>query len=211
MDVANQRNVDAAFNFSHGPGGILIRHGHTDDLTPGLLQAEDLAHRGRHILSRRVAHGLYAHGRAAAYGHAAHLNLLAHILIRSFLPHEKRQPKKPRRVRIRRCEKFKSFFTATCAWGKIPLRLPVWNFELSSKLCAQQTAIPLAEKTKFFRQLLEYFPHILKRHRQHQQHQQRKARNVDIALKLLRDALADHQHAQGVDDQEEDFPPVQRR
>ena len=26
-------------------------------------------------------------------------------------------------------KKFKSFFTATCAWGKIPLRLPVWNFE----------------------------------------------------------------------------------
>ena len=23
---------------------------------------------------------------------------------------------------------FKSFFAATCAWGKIPLRLPVWNF-----------------------------------------------------------------------------------
>ena len=22
-----------------------------------------------------------------------------------------------------------SFFTATCAWGKIPLRLQVWNFE----------------------------------------------------------------------------------
>ena len=37
--------------------------------------------------------------------------------------------KKPRRVRVRRREKMKSFFTATCAWGKIPLRLQVWNFE----------------------------------------------------------------------------------
>ena len=28
----------------------------------------------------------------------------------------------------RRRQKLRSFFTATCAWGKIPLRLPVWNF-----------------------------------------------------------------------------------
>ena len=34
----------------------------------------------------------------------------------------------PRRVCVRRRKKFKSFFTATCAWGKIPLRLQVWNF-----------------------------------------------------------------------------------
>nr|DAW30605.1 MAG TPA: hypothetical protein [Caudoviricetes sp.] len=36
--------------------------------------------------------------------------------------------KKPRRVRVRRREKLKSFFTATCAWGKIPRKLQVWNF-----------------------------------------------------------------------------------
>ena len=36
--------------------------------------------------------------------------------------------KKPRRVCARRRKKLGSFFTATCAWGKIPLRLQVWNF-----------------------------------------------------------------------------------
>ena len=36
-----------------------------------------------------------------------------------------------------------------------------------------------------FSQLLKYFPHILKRHRQRQQHQQRKARNVDMKVELI--------------------------
>ena len=36
--------------------------------------------------------------------------------------------KKPRRVRVRRREKLRSFSLATCAWEKIPLRLPVRNF-----------------------------------------------------------------------------------
>ena len=36
--------------------------------------------------------------------------------------------KKPHRVCASRRKKFKTFFTATCAWEKIPLRLQVWNF-----------------------------------------------------------------------------------
>ena len=37
-----------------------------------------------------------------------------------------------------------SFFTATCAWGKIPLRLPVWN------LCADGAQIMRAADCKHF-------------------------------------------------------------
>ena len=31
-------------------------------------------------------------------------------------------------------KKLGSFFTATCAWGKIPLRLPVWNFGVYAEI-----------------------------------------------------------------------------
>ena len=51
-------------------------------------------------------------------------------------------------------KKLKSFFTATCAWGKIPLSLQVWNFCAQRKNYARsRLQTPLAEKTKFFRQL----------------------------------------------------------
>ena len=36
--------------------------------------------------------------------------------------------KRSRRARVRRREKFRSFFTATCAWGKNPLRREVAEF-----------------------------------------------------------------------------------
>ena len=53
---------------------------------------------------------------------------------------------KPRRVRVRRREKLKSFFTATCAWGKIPLRLPVWNFVACDKIMRAADCKPLWQK-----------------------------------------------------------------
>ena len=46
----------------------------------------------------------------------------------------------------RRQKKFKSFFTATCAWGKIPLRLPVWNFAACDKIMRAADCKPLWQK-----------------------------------------------------------------
>ena len=46
----------------------------------------------------------------------------------------------------RRQKKFKSFFTATCAWGKIPLRLPVWNFVACDKIMRAADCKPLWQK-----------------------------------------------------------------
>ena len=56
-------------------------------------------------------------------------------------------PQKPRRVcRPQAAKKFKSFFTATCAWGKIPLRLPVWNFAACDKIMRAADCKPLWQK-----------------------------------------------------------------
>jgi len=44
-------------------------------------------------------------------------------------------------------KKFRSFFTATCAWGKIPLRLPVWNFAASGKIMRAADGKPFVGKT----------------------------------------------------------------
>ena len=61
--------------------------------------------------------------------------------------------KKPRRVCASRRKKFKAFFTATCAWGKIPLRLQVWNFyTVGVKIMRAADCNFLAEKSKIFRQ-----------------------------------------------------------
>ena len=76
--------MDAALDFPHSPGRVRIRHGHPDDLAPGRLQAEDLAHGGLYILGGSIAHGLDGHGCAAAHGHGTHLNLLTHILAAPF-------------------------------------------------------------------------------------------------------------------------------
>ena len=58
--------------------------------------------------------------------------------------------KKPRRVRVRRREKLGSFFTATCAWGKIPLRLQVWNFCAQSKNYARSRLQAFWQKNQRF-------------------------------------------------------------
>ncbi|WP_337594467.1 hypothetical protein, partial [Vescimonas sp.] len=42
--------------------------------------------------------------------------------------------------------KLQSFFTATCAWGKIPLRLQVWNFCALRKNYARSRVQPFVEK-----------------------------------------------------------------
>ncbi len=56
-------------------------------------------------------------------------------------------PQKPCRVcRPQAAKKFKSFFTATCAWGKIPLRLPVWNFVACDKIMRAADCKPLWQK-----------------------------------------------------------------
>ena len=56
-------------------------------------------------------------------------------------------PQKPCRVcRPQAAKKFKSFFTATCAWGKIPLRLPVWNFAACDKIMRAADCKPLWQK-----------------------------------------------------------------
>ena len=60
--------------------------------------------------------------------------------------------KKPHRVRVRRREKMRLFFTATCAWGKIPLRLPVWNFEPMAQNYARSRLQAFCRKNRrFFR------------------------------------------------------------
>ena len=43
-----------------------------------------------------------------------------------------------------------SFFTATCAWGKIPLRLPVWNFCALRKNYARSRLQSLWQKNRRF-------------------------------------------------------------
>ena len=59
--------------------------------------------------------------------------------------------KKPRRVCVRRRKKLKSFFTATCAWGKIPLRLPVWNlFACGEQIMRAADCNPFGEKNEVF-------------------------------------------------------------
>ena len=56
-------------------------------------------------------------------------------------------PQKLRRVcRPQAAKNFKSFFTATCAWGKIPLRLPVWNFVACDKIMRAADCKPLWQK-----------------------------------------------------------------
>ena len=80
VDVRHQGDVDAAADGADGPGGVHIRHRHPDDLAPGPLQAEDLGDGTLHVLGGGIAHGLDADRRAAAHGHGAHMNLLAHGL-----------------------------------------------------------------------------------------------------------------------------------
>ena len=43
-----------------------------------------------------------------------------------------------------------SFFTATCAWEKIPLRLPVWNFEQGLKIMRAADCKPFGRKNEVF-------------------------------------------------------------
>ena len=47
-------------------------------------------------------------------------------------------------------KKLESFFTATCAWGKIPLRLPVWNFAACGKIMRAAGGKPLTRKIENF-------------------------------------------------------------
>ena len=47
-------------------------------------------------------------------------------------------------------KKLKSFFTATCAWGKIPLRLQVWNFCALRKNYARSSLQSLWQKKRSF-------------------------------------------------------------
>ena len=81
VDIRHQGDVDAAADGADGPGGVHIRHGHPDDLAPGLLQTEDLGHGALHVLGGGIAHGLDADRRAAAHGHGAHMDLFAHGVI----------------------------------------------------------------------------------------------------------------------------------
>ena len=78
MDVRHQRDVDTRLDGRDGPGRLLRGDRHADDLTPRLLQPQDLLHRGVHVLRGGIAHGLDAYRRAAAHGHAAHHDLSAH-------------------------------------------------------------------------------------------------------------------------------------
>ena len=78
---AQKGDVDAAADGADGPGGVHIRHGHPDDLAPGLLQTEDLGHGALHVLGGGIAHGLDADRRAAAHGHGAHMDLFAHGVV----------------------------------------------------------------------------------------------------------------------------------
>ena len=80
MNVTHQRNVDTTFDLAHGPGRVHIRHSHTNDLTSGLLQPQDLRRGGLHILGGSVAHGLDGYSRAAAQCNGSHHDLLAHTL-----------------------------------------------------------------------------------------------------------------------------------
>ena len=47
-------------------------------------------------------------------------------------------------------KKLGSFFTATCAWGKAPLRLPVWNFAACGKIMRAAGCKPLTRKIENF-------------------------------------------------------------
>ena len=47
-------------------------------------------------------------------------------------------------------KKLKSFFTATCAWGKIPLRLQVWNFAACGKIMRAADCKPFGRKIEDF-------------------------------------------------------------
>jgi hypothetical protein len=57
-------------------------------------------------------------------------------------------------------KKIRSFFTATCAWGKIPLKLPVWNFAASGKIMRAADCKPFVGKTP------EVFSTVFKKGRQ---------------------------------------------
>jgi len=47
-------------------------------------------------------------------------------------------------------KKLGSFFTATCAWGKTPLRLQVWNFAAGGKIMRAAGGKPLTRKIENF-------------------------------------------------------------
>ena len=80
MNVRDQRDVDGAFDLASFLRRRHIRHSHTDNLAPGLLQPEDLRDGRRRVLGVRVAHGLDRNRRAAAHGHLPHMDLLAHFV-----------------------------------------------------------------------------------------------------------------------------------
>ena len=78
VNISHQRNMDGLPDGTDGGSGLHIRHSHTDDLTSGRFQRMDLGHGGSHVGRIGIAHGLNGHRGAAAHGHAAHTDLLAH-------------------------------------------------------------------------------------------------------------------------------------
>ena len=78
VDIRHQRDVYSRLDARNGPCGLLRGHRHTHDLAARLLQAVYLPHCGVHVLRGRIAHGLYAYGRAAAHRYRAHLYASCH-------------------------------------------------------------------------------------------------------------------------------------
>ena len=76
MDVRDDRDRRRLDDLRQGVGGLLVRHGETDDLAAGGIEALDLVDGGLRVGGAGVAHRLHRNGGAAADEHAADVDLL---------------------------------------------------------------------------------------------------------------------------------------
>src|SRR5262249_30589047 len=91
MDVADQRDADAALDLAQDGGVLRLWHGDAADLRAGLLQAVDLVHRRLDVAGVRRRHRLHPDRVAAADNlvadaHLARLVPLGLMLVGHWLP-----------------------------------------------------------------------------------------------------------------------------
>ena len=93
VDVSHDRDGRGAHDLGQRVRRGLIRHGQTDDLTPGVMQPGDLLDGRVRVRGVRVAHGLHRDRRAAADGDGADMDLFC---LRSVHKHSYLSPRWPK-------------------------------------------------------------------------------------------------------------------
>ena len=93
MNVGHDRDGRGVYDLGQGVRRGLIRHGETDDLTPGVMQPGDLLDGRARVRGVRVAHGLHRDRRTAADGDGADMYLFC---LRSVHKHSYLSPRWPK-------------------------------------------------------------------------------------------------------------------